>query len=199
MSWRAPSFLIFAAWMLCAAPARAENTLVPGGVYKLDPRHTSVTFKISHLGLSYFTGRFDRVEGELTYDPAVPEHNMLDVAIFPASIDTNDADLDEDLQGANWFDAIKYPRATFHSTDIAILDDHSIRITGDFTLHGETHRLSLDTVLVGAGTMPLSTTQIVGFSASTHFDRSIYGIDNLEPLVGDEIKLQIEAEFDKEP
>ena len=171
---------------------------MPAGTYTLDPRHTSVTFKIMHLGFSWFTGRFDHTEGEFNWSPDAPDQSTLDVTITASSIDTNDRELDETLGGENWFDTLKYPRATFHATRIEGLGQGHARITGDFTLHGQTHTVVLDTVLIGAGTNPVDGSHVMGFSACGSFDRSDYGISNLEPLVGDKINLQIESEFDKE-
>lgn len=186
----------FVVLLACGAAAAADP--MPGGVYRLDPRHTSVIFKISHLGFSNFTGRFDHVEGEYDYDPAAPEKSGLDVTLYPGSVDTNDEELDDTLRGENWFDTLKYPRATFHATHIELTGEKTAKITGDFTLHDVTHALTLDAVLVGAGTMPFLGTQVMGFSARGHFNRSDYGISNLEPMVGDEITLEINVEFDKE-
>jgi len=170
---------------------------LPAGTYALDPRHTCVIFKISHWGFSHFTGRFDTVEGSMGYDPAAPDQISLDVTIYPNDIDTNDKELDDDLRGSNWFDVIKFPRATFHATKIERTGDMTSKITGDFTLRGVTHTLVLDTTLIGAGTMPLTGDQVMGFSAVGTFDRSDYGMNNPEPFVGDEVTLQIDTEFDK--
>jgi polyisoprenoid-binding protein YceI len=184
--------------MFCAS-ARAEvPAAMPGGVYVLDNRHTSITFKISHLGFSHFTGRFDKVEGSFDFNPQSPLESLVDVTIYPGSIDTNDAELDEDLRGENWFDTLKFPRAAFHATQIDVTGENRARITGDFSMHNITHRLVLDAVVVGAGDVPFSNAHVIGFSASGEFDRSDYGISNLEPMVGDEVTLQIETEFDKE-
>jgi polyisoprenoid-binding protein YceI len=177
------------------APALAD---MPGGPYTLDRHHTSITFKISHLGFSHFTGRFDKFDGVFTYNPTAPEQSTLDVTIYPDSIDTNDSELDEDLRGENWFNPIKFPHATFHSTHMEPMSDGHAKITGDFTLHGMTHEMILDIVLVGAGEVPFTGEKVIGISASGAFDRSAYGISNLEPMVGDEVSLQIESEFDKE-
>ena len=40
--------------------------------YNLDPAHTAVTFKISHLGLSWTYGRFNDVSGRFMIDSAEP-------------------------------------------------------------------------------------------------------------------------------
>ncbi|MGB9152168.1 MAG: YceI family protein [Alphaproteobacteria bacterium] len=187
------SLLILAGFSLNAA---AEP--MPAGVYTLDPKHTSVIFTLNHLGFSRFTGRFDRVEGHYTYDPVAPEKSDLDVTIYPDSIDTNVAELDEILRTENWFNTLKFPQATFHLTHIELTGDKTAKITGDFTLHDVTHRLTLDAVLVGAGKMPFLGTPVMGFSATGHFNRSDYGISNSVPMVGDRVDLEINTEFDKE-
>ena len=191
-----PIFAILVAslsWSAQAAPVEA-----PAGTYKLDPHHTSVIFTINHLGFSSFVGRFDHAEGEYSFDPTAPEKSTLDVTVYPASIDTNVAELDESLQGATWFDTPKFPKATFHATQITVTGDKTATITGDFTVHGVTHNLSLDVTLIGAGKMPMLGTQVMGFHATGHFQRSAFGIRNLEPMVGDDVALYINSEFDKE-
>jgi polyisoprenoid-binding protein YceI len=201
MKFRAPLSVLLALFL--AQLAHAETVAMPSGVYRLDPRHTSVIFRLSHLGFSYFTGRFDACEGVYDYHAETPASSGLDVTIRTSSVDTNDAELDETLVSENWFDALKYPKAVFHATSIEITDEHTAKITGDFTLHGVTNPLVLDATLVGAGRMPLVFAQgkqidVMGFSAVGHFSRAAYGISNLEPFVGDEITLQIDSEFDKE-
>ena len=63
-----------------AAPAAASTDIdagltvppntAPAGTYKLDPAHTSVIFRLSHLGYSHYTATFDKVAGSLVFDPA---------------------------------------------------------------------------------------------------------------------------------
>jgi polyisoprenoid-binding protein YceI len=184
---------------LLASAAHAERPLsMPGGLYRLDNRHTSITFKINHLGFSHFTGRFDKIAGTFDYKPDAPEQSGLDVIIQTGSVDTNDGELDETLCGAGWFDTMAYPKATFHATAIEMTGDDRMKIIGHFTLHNVTRVLALDAVLVGAGKEPFTGDEVIGFSASGSFDRSDYDMRNLLPFVGDQVTLQIESEFDKE-
>ncbi|HUY68683.1 MAG TPA: YceI family protein [Alphaproteobacteria bacterium] len=179
------------------ADAGADIGKMPSGTYQLDPNHASITFKIDHLGFSHFTGRFDKMEATLAFDSATPEKSALDVTVYPNSIDTNDPKLDEILRTENWFNVIKFPRATFRSTKIARTGPTTGTVTGDFTLLGVTHQLTLDVTLIGAGARPMDNKKVIGFSATGSFDRAQYGLSNLVPLVGNKVTLQIEAEFDK--
>jgi polyisoprenoid-binding protein YceI len=196
--------LCFALLALAAAPtpvARADATTdineMPSGAYQLDPNHTSITFKINHLGFSHYTGRFDKMEATLNFNNAAPDQSALDVTVYPNSINTNNAKLEEELRGDKFFNVIQFPRATFQSTKIERTGPTTGKLTGDFTLLGVTHTLTLDVTLVGAGTRPMDNKKVIGFSATGTFKRSDYGLTNLLPLVGDDVTLEIETEFDK--
>lgn len=193
--------LTLGATLLLASPlapaARADDAPPVSGTYELDPNHASVTFKINHLGFSRYTGRFDKMEATLNLNAAAPEQSALDVTVYPNSIDTDNQKLEEELRDDKWFDVIKFPRATFQSKKIERTGPTTAKVTGDFTLMGVTHTLTLDTTLIGNGTQPMNKKQVIGFSATGTFHRSDFGLSNLLPLVGDDVTLEIEAEFDK--
>ena len=44
--------------------------------YKLDTddAHAAINFKVSHLGYSFITGRFDKFDGQFSYDAKNIEH-----------------------------------------------------------------------------------------------------------------------------
>jgi polyisoprenoid-binding protein YceI len=180
-----------------ATPVMADSPpTMTSGVYEMDTSHASITFKINHLGFSRYTGRFDKMEGTLNFDAATPEKSGLDVTIYPNSINTNNVKLEEELRGDPWFNVIKYPRATFHATKVERTGATTGKITGDFTLMGVTRSVTLDTVLVGNGKHPMNGKQVLGFSATGTLHRSDYKLSNFLPMVGDDVTLEIEAEFD---
>jgi len=197
------SYLVMALIMAVGLvyPSRAEVSLdikaAPYGLYKIDPDHTSVTFKINHLGFSHYTGRFDRVEGVMNFNSNAPEQSNLDVIVYPNSINTNNPKLEEDLRGAQWFNVIQYPRAIFHSTRIDRTGPMTGKVKGDFTLLGIKRNLTLDVTFIGTGTNMMDKKQVLGFSAIGTFDRSDFGMSNLLPMLGNEVVLEIEAEFDR--
>lgn len=167
----------------------------PSGRYALDASHTSVLFNLSHLGFSHYFGRFNTVEGTLEFNAAAPEKSTLAVTIDVASIDTNNAELEGKLKGPEWFDAQKFPKATFTSTSIEKLSDTKGKLTGNLTLHGITKPVVLDVTFNGAGTNPFSAEQALGFSAQGDIKRSDFGIAAYLPAVGDVVTLTIETEF----
>lgn len=180
------------------AQVSSDIKTAPYGLYKIDPDHTSVTFKINHLGFSHYTGRFDRIEGYMNLNNLSPEQSSVDITVFPNSVNTNNPKLEEDLRTDKWFDVIKFPHATFHGTRIDRTGPMTGKVTGDFTLLGIKRRLTLDVTFIGTGVNIITKKQVLGFSAVASFDRSDYGMSNMLPMLGNEVVLEIEAEFDKD-
>jgi hypothetical protein len=70
------------------APATAP---VPAGAYTVDKLHTSLIFRVSHLGFSTYTGRFTRLDADLQFDPANLAASRVNVTIDPRSIEADNA------------------------------------------------------------------------------------------------------------
>src|SRR5690348_8361067 len=99
-----------------AAPAAVGPTVenhASAGRYIMDPAHTSVNFRVSHMGLSHYTARFTKMDGALDFDPANPAAQKVSVTIDPSSIQTNyplkDVDFDGELRGKQFFDVAQFP------------------------------------------------------------------------------------------
>jgi polyisoprenoid-binding protein YceI len=182
-------------------PAWAQGSpdphAVSAGDYKVEPAHTQVTFSVKHLGFTYFTGMFSGASGELKLDPGHPAESTLAVSVPVASVLTTVAPLDAELKGADWFDAAKFPAATFRSTKVTSTGPDSATIDGELTLHGVTRPIALEARFIGAGTNPLDHHLTAGFSASGVIKRSDFGVSKYVPLVGDEVRLTIAGAFEK--
>lgn len=189
-----------------AAEAQAPNEAA-AGAYFMDPAHTSVNFRINHLGLSHYTARFTKVSGELTFDPANPAAQSVTAMIDATSLQTNYPDpakLDFDSQVEKEFlDTAHFPQITFKSTKVEVTGPKTANITGDLTLHGVTKPVVLQAVFNG-GYKPNAYDPMgarVGFSAKGTIKRSDFGISYGIPAPGttmgvaDEIEVAIETEF----
>ncbi|MGK2284764.1 YceI family protein [Pedomonas sp. V897] len=179
-----------------AAPALE----VPAGTYKIDPTHASVIWQVNHLGLSNYTARFTKFDATLTFDPANPEKSSLTVTIDPKSVRTDypfpeKEDFDAKIAGPDFFDAARFPEIRFVSTRVERTGADAGRVHGDLTFHGVTKPVVMDVKLVGAKKHPMRGIGAMGFSATTTFKRSDFGVNNLVPFVGDEVTVQVEAEF----
>ena len=167
------------------------------GSYKLDPAHTTVLFKINHLGMSTFVGRFNSVDASLDFDPKNMANAKLSAIITVASIDANNKDLEETLRGSSWFNTEKFPQAFFKTVSTQTIDEGHTKFVGDLTLHGITSPIEIDVSFNGGGDNMLTGKYTVGFSATTSFNRSVFGIDYLIPAVADKVDVEIFAEFQK--
>ena len=176
-----------------AALAASQNVAdLPKGGYVLDKKHASIIAKVTHLGVSLYTVRFDSFEAAFSYDPAHPE-----AAQVTASVDTNSFDVGADYSrrfAEEFLAAGKFPTMTFASTQIIQGVGGHGTMTGDLTLRGVTKPVTFDVTFDGVGRGLFGGT-VTGFSAVTHIKRSDFGSNFLQNLVGDDVKIEIEAEF----
>jgi len=183
----------------CATPPVKIASEAPAGNYKLDPTHASVTWSLSHAGLSNYTARFDNITGALNFESGQPEKSSVNIRIDPRSVSTGLKSFDEELaSGRNFFNAEKHPDIRFVSTSIDIIGENTGLITGDLTLKGVTKPVTLETTFNGAGKSFGNPGKTVGFSATGKFLRSDYNMGHLVAFgIGDEVTLRIETEFNE--
>lgn len=191
-----------------AAPAKPAPQ-PPAGAYVMDKAHTSVTFRVSHLGFSRYTASFRSVDGRLQFDPAHPTVMSVEATIAVPSLELNapPAGFHDQLMGKSFFEADKHPAITFRSTKVALSGPHAAKVTGDLTLHGVTRPVTLDVNYNGGyppNAMDPSGAR-VGFSAHGTLKRSAFGMGFGLPApgsnmgVGDEVEVMIETEFSSKP
>lgn len=200
---KAASILLIAGPAVAAtAPAAPQP---PAGAYTMDKAHTSVTFRVNHLGFSHYTARFATVDGKLKFDPAAPATMAVQAMIDPRSLTLNTppAGFHDQLMSKAWFDAAAFPAITFRSTKVQVTGTNTAKVTGDFTLHGVTKPVVLD-VTYNGGYPPNSFDPggaRVGFSAHGVFKRSAFGMGAAIPAPGttmgvsDDVDVAIETEF----
>jgi polyisoprenoid-binding protein YceI len=85
-------------------PAMPPSEPPPAGAYTLDKAHGSLVFRVDHLGFSHFTGRMEKFDAKLWFDPAHPEESRVDASIDPASLATDNppAHFLAMLHGPDW-------------------------------------------------------------------------------------------------
>jgi polyisoprenoid-binding protein YceI len=166
--------------------------------FTFDAGHTYIGFEIDHLGFSQTLGEFTKYEGTLSLDRDNLAAASINVTIDTASIDTDQADFDEHLRGADFFNAAQHPAMTFKSTKVEDAGNGALKVTGDFTMLGQTHPVVLDVKLNKIAKHPFRpTVEVAGFSASTTLDRTQWGMDKYAPAVGTAVTIRIETEFNR--
>lgn len=182
-------------YLLPAGHQSVEPSALRPGAYRLDPEHSTILWKVDHLGFSTFVGRFDRLDAALDFSAEEPESSQLDVVVETASISTHLPGFDETLAGSSWLAAEQFPEARFTSREIVVTGPAEGRVVGDLTLKGTTQPVTLDVIFNGGASNLLTGRYTLGFAASGVVDRTAFGISSLAPAIGREVTLEIHAEF----
>ncbi|OFX02527.1 MAG: hypothetical protein A3E78_02330 [Alphaproteobacteria bacterium RIFCSPHIGHO2_12_FULL_63_12] len=182
---------------LIAPKVATEPAALKAGAYALDQNHASLLFKVDHLGYSSYVGRFEKLDATLDFDAADVSTAHVEAKIDIASLDVANDAFAQTLTGADWFDAAAFPEAIFKTTSIEKTGETQGRMTGDLTLHGVTAPVTLDVAFNGGAQDILRGGYVVGFSARGTISRKTFGVDRFEGIVGDEVEIDIEAEFVK--
>jgi len=170
----------------------------------IDPAHTRVNFIAKHMMIANVYGQFDKVTGAVEFNEEEPTQSKVDVTIEAASLFTREEKRDAHLKSPDFFEVEKYPYIYFKSKRAEKIDDTRGRLIGNLTIKGMTREVTLDVEYNGMAKTPWGTTN-AGFTASTKINRKDWDLTwnvALETggwLVGDEIRLNIEAEIVKQP
>lgn len=174
------------------------------GTYTIDPQHTNVLFTIGHVGITRFTGRFDKISGTYRLDSKDPKKDQAHIVIQTSSIDTGFALRDKHLRSTEFFDAKKYPTITFSSTKYVSTGAKTGRLYGHLTLHGVSKPIIFKVREIGAGPVTYLPKPwggyLSGFVATTTIHRSQFGIDAYLPEgLSNAIHVKVEVEGVKNP
>lgn len=174
--------------LVIAGPATAADT------YKLEPTHSSATFYYPHFGMSHPSGKIIGATGTVVLDSDQPTNSTVTASLPISALTTGLPDFDKDLKGPDYFDADQFPTATFTSTKVEVTGENTANVSGDLTVHGVTQSVVLSVTFNKKAFNPALFKTGVGFSATAHVSRKAFGLSKLEPFVGDDIDLVIEAE-----
>jgi polyisoprenoid-binding protein YceI len=168
--------------------------------WEIDSAHTAAHFSVKHLMVSTVRGQFRKVTGRAWLDEAELTRSRIDVGIDAASLETGEPKRDAHLRSADFFDVEKYPRLTFQSTRIEG-EGEEFTVTGDLTMHGVSRQVTLKVESLSPPMKDPYGRLVRGVSAVGKLNRKDWGLGwnaALETggvLVGDEVKLQIDAEL----
>lgn len=164
--------------------------LLGADTYQIDPVHSTVEFKVKHLGISTVSGAFREFKGSGVLDPEKPELSTLEVVAQAASVDTGVAKRDEHLRGPDFFDTAKYPTLSFKSTKVEKLTGNKFSVTGDFTLLGVTKPITFE-VEASAEAQGIKEEIRRGGETAFTIKRSDYGMAKMIGPIGDEVHVLI--------
>jgi len=169
------NLLIAAAGALFAAVS--FNAMAEEVTYQLDPNHTYPSFETDHFGgISIWRGKFTKSSGTVTLDRTAKK-GTLDATIDMTSIDIGNDKLNGELKSAQFFDADKFPTATYKGTSMKFKGDVPVEVIGELTLHGVTKPLNLKIESFKCFTNPMMKKEVCGTESTATFDRGDFGVD----------------------
>lgn len=178
--------------MFCGERNIAHAT---AGTYALDPDHSSVLARVSHVGYSYSVFRFDRVSGTLSWNPDAVANSKLSAKVVTESITSNVKGFASELAGEKFLNAPRFPEATFVSTAFRLFGATVGLVDGNLTLMGKTAPITFDVNLIGAG-KGFGGQPRIGVRASSWIKPQDFG---MPAMFVEPIEIVVDAEFVRSP
>ncbi len=162
--------------------------------FKMDPVHSTILFRIQHLGTSEQYGRFNAPSG--TLEVSGGDLTAIDAKVDVANFDSGNKKRDEHVKGPDFFSAKEFPSVTFKSSAVKKTSDTTFEVTGDLTIHGVTKSITATVEKTGQG-KGMTGGDIIGFESTFTIKRSDFGVKGLMGPVGDDVRLTFSTEAGK--
>ena len=146
------------------------------GSYSFDKAHSSIGFRVKHMGLVDVPGYFRDFTGTVNYDAKDVTKSTVEFMAKTTSVDTGVAPRDNHLRTKDFFEVETYPEMTFKSTKIE-KKGKGLMITGDFTMKGVTKSISFPFNVVGFLKDAKSGATRMGATAETVINRRDFGVN----------------------
>jgi polyisoprenoid-binding protein YceI len=189
--------LLTAAALLGLLPLPGLLPRAGADTFKVDPVHSALVFRVKHLGVGYFYGRFNDLTGTVTLDEKNPADASFQLQVKADSVDTGQAKRDNHLKSPDFFNAKEFPTISFRSKQVKPLKGGALEVTGDLTLHGVTKSITVKVKRVGSGNDPFGKFR-AGFETDFLIRRSDYGMNFMPQALGDDIWLLVGFEAIRE-
>lgn len=165
--------------------------------YTVEPRHTSVTWSVSHFGTSTYRGKLNKAVGKVVLDPAA-KTGSVEIVFDPAGLVSGDPQLDKHLVSPDFFNVAQFVTATFRSGRVEFNGQAPARIDGELTMLGVTKPVTLTVTSFNCKMHPAFKKDYCGADATATIRRSDWGMKYGVPNVGDEVRLDIQIEAIKD-
>lgn len=179
---------VFAVAVVSFGVAAESKAVRAAETFQVDAVHSSVIYRVKHMNASYAYGRFNDFSGSFTIDAADATKCAFDLAVKTAGIDSGNEKRDQHLKSPDFLNAKQFPTITFKSEKVELKSKDTFLVTGNLTLHGTTKPVTIEVVTTGAATGPRGG-KVAGIEATFTIKRSDFGMKNMIPMVGDEIRL----------
>ncbi len=171
----------------------AGSAMAAPVTYTVDGSHTFPRFSYSHFGYSTQLSSFGKTTGTVVFD-AQAKTGSVDIAIDTTTVNTGFADFNGHIQGEDFLDTAKFPKATFKSTKVVFEGDKPAAIEGQLTIKGVTKPVTLTVTSFQAMPHPMMKVPAMGANAFVTIKRSEFNAGKYAPYVGDDVRIDIAIE-----
>ncbi|MDH4482299.1 MAG: YceI family protein [Rhodoferax sp.] len=178
---------------LALATLAAGSALAAPLTYTVDSSHTYPRFSYSHLGYSTQLSSFGKTTGSVVLD-AQAKTGSVEIVIDTTTVNTGSVDFNGHIQGEDFLDTAKFPKATFKSTKVVFEGDKPASIEGQLTIKGVTKPVTLTVTSFQAANHPMMKVPALGANAFVNIKRSEFNAGKYAPFVGDDVRIDIAIE-----
>ena len=123
--------LFFLSFLLLAGVAQATE------FGTLQAEKSSLAFVSRQMNVPV-EGAFRKFAAQIVLDPARPEAGRVQIEIDLTSIDAGSAEANDEVKGKSWFNVREFPKASFSSTSVRLLDGGRHEARGKLNIKGKT-------------------------------------------------------------
>jgi polyisoprenoid-binding protein YceI len=177
-------------------PAANRSQPSPTGTWTIDPAHSTVSFTWPKLRLWTITGQLHGM-GVIHLDGLPPVGvvrfqqpsglPILTMTLDPASVETQDADLDAMLRGPDYFDAVRHRWWTLHSESLEVLPTGTWRVMATLTARGTAALVELRFAVIPEASGPDGLV----LQGRGVLDRRAFGIGRQASTLGPQLQLDL--------
>jgi polyisoprenoid-binding protein YceI len=184
--------LAFALAVMLASTAALAAT---AETWTVDPVHSTAQFTARHFGIVPVIGTIPILNASVSLNPGSQIPIAASAELDASKVDTHNGMRDSDLRSPHYLNVAVTPYIRFVSTKVDGTDPKKFTITGDLTMHGETHPVTLDAQVIASGKTPRGRS-IIAYGATVTIDRTQWGMTYGPLIVGNTIEISLNIEAD---
>jgi polyisoprenoid-binding protein YceI len=142
----APSALLLLAASLAAAQ----------GAQQVVAAQSEIGFTSKQMGVPV-DGKFRKWDAQMSFDPKKLDASRVAFTIDTGSASFGSPETDAEVPKAAWFNAAKFPQASFQSSAIKAVGANRYEVAGKLTIKGSVHDVVVPVALAQAGPVTTAT------------------------------------------
>ncbi len=168
--------------------------------WKIDTTHSQIGFKVKHMMFTTVSGTFDKYDATITTQDDNFDNAKVEFSADAESVNTANADRDQHLRSADFFNAEANPKIEFNGT--LVKSGSGYQLDGNLSMNGQTKKVALPVEFGGIMKDPWGNEKAV-MAVEGKISRKDWGLtwnSALEAggvLVSDDVRVAIELQLVK--